>query len=173
MQICTLTQTHNHASTPPLNFLQAGCPFCRPTNSVKALNATQLITQCRVCPAILKRLHRTWSNCEKLAEWSSYCSITFSFLVIYFILPLEFAALFTMLTSFQSLSLTDLFLRLSHGHALLTHHSYHSLLLHCFTRSLKLSCFTKPSHHPLFSCPGMCSRTLTWTVYFELYWFLF
>jgi len=28
---------HNHASTPPLSFLQAGCPSCRPTNSVKAL----------------------------------------------------------------------------------------------------------------------------------------
>jgi len=26
MQICTLTQTHNHASIPPLSFLQAGCP---------------------------------------------------------------------------------------------------------------------------------------------------
>jgi len=36
MQICTLTQTHNHASIPPLSFLQAGCPSCRPTNSVKA-----------------------------------------------------------------------------------------------------------------------------------------
>jgi len=24
-----------HASTPPLSFLQAGCPSCRPTNSVK------------------------------------------------------------------------------------------------------------------------------------------
>jgi len=29
----------NHASTPPLSFLQAGCPSCRPTNSVKALKA--------------------------------------------------------------------------------------------------------------------------------------
>ena len=29
----------NHASTPQLSFLQAGCPFCRPTNSVKALKA--------------------------------------------------------------------------------------------------------------------------------------
>ena len=37
MQICTLLQTNNHASTPPLSFLQAGCPSCRPTNSVKAL----------------------------------------------------------------------------------------------------------------------------------------
>jgi len=27
----------NHASTPPLSFLQAGCPSCRPTNSFKAL----------------------------------------------------------------------------------------------------------------------------------------
>ena len=39
MQICTLTQTHNNTSTPPLSFLQAGCPFCCPTNSVKALKA--------------------------------------------------------------------------------------------------------------------------------------
>jgi len=39
MQVCTSLQTDNHASTPPLNFLQAGCPSCRPTNSVKALKA--------------------------------------------------------------------------------------------------------------------------------------
>jgi len=37
MQVCTLLQTDNHASTPPLSFLQAGCPSCHPTNSVKAL----------------------------------------------------------------------------------------------------------------------------------------
>jgi len=37
--ICTSLQTDNHASTPPLSFLQAGCPSCRPTNSVKALKA--------------------------------------------------------------------------------------------------------------------------------------
>jgi len=39
MQVCTSLQTDNHASTPPLKFLQAGCSSCRPTNSVKALNA--------------------------------------------------------------------------------------------------------------------------------------
>ena len=39
MQGCTSLQTDNHASTPPLSFLQAGCPSCRPTNSVKALKA--------------------------------------------------------------------------------------------------------------------------------------
>jgi len=37
MQVCTLLQTDNHASTPLLFFLQAGYPSCRPTNSVKAL----------------------------------------------------------------------------------------------------------------------------------------
>jgi len=37
MQACTSLQADNHASTSPLSFLQAGCPSCRPTNSVKAL----------------------------------------------------------------------------------------------------------------------------------------
>ena len=37
MQVSTLLQTDNHISTPPLSFLHAGCPSCRPTNSVKAL----------------------------------------------------------------------------------------------------------------------------------------
>ena len=35
MQICTLIQTHKHASIPSL-ILQAGCPSCHPTNSIKA-----------------------------------------------------------------------------------------------------------------------------------------
>jgi len=39
MHVCTSLQTDNHASTPLLSFLQAGCPSCRPTNSVKALKA--------------------------------------------------------------------------------------------------------------------------------------
>jgi len=39
VQVCTLLQTDNHASTTPLSILQAGCPSCRPTNSVKALKA--------------------------------------------------------------------------------------------------------------------------------------
>ena len=37
MQVCISLQTDNHASIPPLSFLQARCPSCRPTNSVKAL----------------------------------------------------------------------------------------------------------------------------------------
>ena len=39
MQVCTSLQADNHASTPPLSFLQAGYPSCRPTSSVKALKA--------------------------------------------------------------------------------------------------------------------------------------
>jgi len=41
-QVCTLLQTDNHASTPPLCFLQAGCPSCCQTNSVKALKVTEI-----------------------------------------------------------------------------------------------------------------------------------
>ena len=33
---CTSLQTDNHASTPPLCFLQAGCPSCHPTKALKA-----------------------------------------------------------------------------------------------------------------------------------------
>jgi len=42
MQVCTSLQTDNHASTPLLTFLQAGCPSCHPTNSVKALKEQAL-----------------------------------------------------------------------------------------------------------------------------------
>ena len=45
MQVCTSLQTDNHASTSPLSFLQAGCPSCRPTNSVKALKAVLLFNK--------------------------------------------------------------------------------------------------------------------------------
>ena len=47
MQICTLLQTNNHASTPLLSFLQAGCPSCCPTNSVKALKGERQSTDGR------------------------------------------------------------------------------------------------------------------------------
>ena len=42
MQVCTSLQTDNHASSPPLSFLQAGCPSCSPTNSIKALKAAPI-----------------------------------------------------------------------------------------------------------------------------------
>jgi len=46
MQVCTSLQTDNHASTPPLSFLQAGCPSCRPTKSIKALKAICHLMSC-------------------------------------------------------------------------------------------------------------------------------
>ena len=53
MQVCTELQTDNHASTPPLSFLQAGCSSCRPTNSVKALKARSLTYR----QSVFKRYH--------------------------------------------------------------------------------------------------------------------
>jgi len=40
-QLCTSLQTDEQASTPSLSFLQPGCPSRRPTNSVKALYASE------------------------------------------------------------------------------------------------------------------------------------
>jgi len=45
MQVCTSLQTDNHTSTSPLSFLQAGCPSCHPTNSIKALKARSYQSQ--------------------------------------------------------------------------------------------------------------------------------
>jgi len=45
MQVRTSLQTDNHANTTRLNFLQAGCPSCRPTNSVKALKAANIFNK--------------------------------------------------------------------------------------------------------------------------------
>ena len=50
MQICTLLQTDNHASTVPLVFLQAGCPSCCPTNNVKALKANFCLLHVNIIP---------------------------------------------------------------------------------------------------------------------------
>jgi len=44
MQVCTSLQTDNHANTHHSVFLQAGCPSCHPTNSVKALKATSTLS---------------------------------------------------------------------------------------------------------------------------------
>jgi len=49
MQVCTSLHTDNHASTQTLSFLQAGCPSCRPTNSVKALKAYILVIYVSIC----------------------------------------------------------------------------------------------------------------------------
>jgi len=61
MQDCTSLQTDKHASTPPLSFLQAGCPSCRPTNSVKALKAQALKAQVDI-HTDKNRYSNAWSN---------------------------------------------------------------------------------------------------------------
>jgi len=79
MQVCTSLQTDNHTSIPPLSFLQAGCPSCHPTNSVKALKAMQIVykfmlalkqkcksSACECCYAINYDLHA--AN----VKWTSY-----------------------------------------------------------------------------------------------------
>ena len=48
-------QISYHASTPPLSFLQTGCPFCHPTNSVKALKAKLLAWQARDIDHLLQQ----------------------------------------------------------------------------------------------------------------------
>ena len=55
MQVCTLLQTDIHTSTPPLSFLQAGCPSCHPTNSVKAPKArSTVVVTCVFCAGGLR-----------------------------------------------------------------------------------------------------------------------
>jgi len=69
-----LLQTDNHASTPPLSFLQAGCPSCRPTNSIKALKASVLeVTFIFIYwydTLILTILHYTTLPCQHtMSKW--------------------------------------------------------------------------------------------------------
>jgi len=46
-QVCISLQTDNHARQHPTtqSFLQAECPSCRPTSSVKALKAEGTVTK--------------------------------------------------------------------------------------------------------------------------------
>jgi len=43
MQICILPQTDDHASTPPLIFLQAGCPSCNQTQQRQSTEGSTVI----------------------------------------------------------------------------------------------------------------------------------
>jgi len=45
MQVCTSLQTDT-VPAPTTQFLQAGCPSCCPTNSIKALNNLLLLVKC-------------------------------------------------------------------------------------------------------------------------------
>ena len=72
MQVWTSLQTDNHTSTSPLSFLQAECPSCRPTNSVKALKANSRLIQISsknppVCSAQLCHLATAGASDSSLA----------------------------------------------------------------------------------------------------------
>ena len=65
MHVCTSLQTDNHASTTQRS--QAGCPSCRPTNSVKAVKAWWMSFKC-----ISMRL---WSVMHIISVWHT-CSMS-------------------------------------------------------------------------------------------------
>ena len=76
MQVCTSLQTDNHASIPPLSFLQAGCPSCHPTNSVKALKCMTVNAECvldvrRIASLVCQRQssQRELTNWLKSWDW--------------------------------------------------------------------------------------------------------
>jgi len=82
VQVCTLLQTDNHTSIPPLSFLQAGCPSCRPTNSVKALfisrvlfsppSPTSELRDCQLCGVVVNRLQIVIMDTSRLyGSWSA------------------------------------------------------------------------------------------------------
>ena len=66
MQFCTSLQTDNHTNTPPLSFLQARCPSCHPTNSVKAL---------KVCSLHNRAYMIWWHRALTTVTYSSACTV--------------------------------------------------------------------------------------------------
>ena len=68
MQVCTLLQTDNHASTPPLSFFTGRMPFLPPSQqrqSVKALKAYIMIQQS------LKRDKKYYKKTFAASGWTS------------------------------------------------------------------------------------------------------
>jgi len=58
---------NNYASTPPLSFLQAGCPSCRQTNSVKA--AAKLANLNKLLCRILCNVKKKQKNKNTEYQW--------------------------------------------------------------------------------------------------------
>ena len=73
MQVCISLQTDNDASTSPVSFLQAGCPSCHPTNSVKALKAKALKAKIHLTP-IPQHGNYCQQHCRKKEKqsWTTY-----------------------------------------------------------------------------------------------------
>jgi len=75
MQVCISLQTDNHVSTPPLSFFQAGCPSCRPTNSVKALKADHKSIQRDVCVQFPRNCGNKKCDKQEEAEERHICGL--------------------------------------------------------------------------------------------------
>ena len=64
--VCTSLQTDNHASTPPLSFLQAGCPSCHPTVSKHWRQKlypklwTKFLTVCQSSQHVINLVRQSW-----------------------------------------------------------------------------------------------------------------
>ena len=82
MQVCTSLPTDNYASTQPLSFLQARCPSCCPTNSVKALKARALKARALKARHII--LH--YENLLAIIAWIDWIfstgQMTFAFIAL-------------------------------------------------------------------------------------------
>ena len=77
-QVCISIQTDNHASTPPLSFLQAGCPFCHQSTAWKHWRHVIYTTYNYIQIQLEQKKHRfTW----KISSlWDSKeCSLSFRF----------------------------------------------------------------------------------------------
>ena len=73
MQVGILLLTDNHATNPPLSFLQAGCPSCRPTNSVEAhlyLLANFDKHANRTCIATIRACHSVYKRETDMTEFT-------------------------------------------------------------------------------------------------------
>jgi len=73
-QLGYMLQTDNHTSTPSLCFLQAGCPSCRPTNSVKALKASVCLSKEQTITYNCMKALCTWLHCAPSYRLSAVCS---------------------------------------------------------------------------------------------------
>jgi len=79
MQVCTLLQTDNHANTSPLSFLQAGCPSCRLTNSVKAQYTQQYPNNVHIVTYYADKFRGKSNNVpSRLALIDTQCSYSMS-----------------------------------------------------------------------------------------------
>ena len=85
MQVCTSFQTDNHASTSPLSFLQAGCPSCRPANSVKTLKA--ITVPCHKCIIIIQQIYgsikTSWWTGGGYSKWKTELVESWKFVAIH------------------------------------------------------------------------------------------